>query len=156
MRNFLKLVFSIAICEAAGIVGAFFTGPSVSSVWYASLQKPWFQPPAWIFSPVWILLYALMGIALYLVWSHKSAMILFFAQLFFNGLWSVLFFGLRNPFYAFLDIVILWLLILVLVFKFFKIRKLAGWLLLPYLLWVSFAGILNYYLWVLMKYFIGL
>jgi benzodiazapine receptor len=149
MEKILKLVFSIGICEAVGITGAFFTGPAVSSTWYASLVKPFFQPPAWLFAPAWTTLYVLMGIALYLVWSHKSAMALFFVQLFFNGLWSILFFGLKSPFLAFLDIVILWLLILVLVFKFFEIRKAAGWLILPYLIWVSFAAVLNGYLWIL-------
>lgn len=149
MNKILKLIFCIGICEVVGIGGALFTSPAVSSPWYTTLEKPFFNPPSWLFSPVWIVLYALMGIALYLVWSYKSLMILFFVHLFFNGLWSIIFFGLRNPFYAFLDIIILWILILILVFKFFKIRKTAGYLLLPYLFWVSFAAILNYCLWIL-------
>ncbi len=149
MNKILKLIFSIGICQIVGIGGAFFTSPAVSSSWYVALEKPFFNPPSWLFSPVWIALYILMGVALYLIWSHRSAMILFFIHLFFNGIWSIIFFALRSPFYAFLDIIILWLLILVLVFKFFKIRKAAGYLLLPYLFWVSFAAVLNYYLWIL-------
>ncbi len=141
-----KLIFSILICQLVGIGGAFFTSPVVSSTWYQNLEKPFFNPPSWIFSPVWITLYALMGIALYLVWKHK---VLFFVHLFFNGLWSVLFFGLKSPFYAFLDLIVLWILILVLIFKFYKARKLAGLLLVPYLAWVTFAGVLNYFLWIL-------
>ncbi len=137
------------VCEAVGIAGGLFTAPAISSGWYASLEKPFFSPPSWLFGPAWILLYALMGIALYLVWANKPVRILFFIHLVFNGIWSIIFFGLKNPFYAFLDIIILWILILVLIFKFFKIRKAAGYLFLPYLLWVSFAAVLNYYLWIL-------
>jgi tryptophan-rich sensory protein len=149
MEKILKLIFCIGVCEVVGIGGALFTSPAISSGWYASLEKPWLSPPSWLFSPVWIVLYILMGIALYLVWSYKSLVILFFVHLLFNGLWSIIFFGLKSPAYAFLDIVILWILILVMAFKFFKVRKTAGYLLLPYLLWVSFAAILNYYLWIL-------
>ncbi len=148
-KKILKLIFSVGICEVVGIAGGLFTAPAISSGWYASLEKPFFSPPNWLFGPAWILLYALMGIALYLIGSHRSAMILFFVHLFFNGIWSIIFFGLKSPFYAFLDIIILWALILVLIFKFFKIRKIAGYLLLPYLFWVSFAGYLNYSIWTL-------
>lgn len=141
-----KLIFSILICQLVGIGGAFFTSPAVSSAWYKSLEKPFFNPPSWVFSPVWITLYILMGIALYLVWKHK---ILFFVHLFFNGLWSILFFGFKSPSFAFLDIIVLWSLILVLVFKFYKNNKWAGILLIPYLGWVTFAMILNYFFWML-------
>jgi tryptophan-rich sensory protein len=90
-----------------------------------------------------------MGVALYLIWQNKSLVKLFIAQLFFNFLWSVLFFGLKSPFFAFLCIVILWILILVLTIKFFKTKKLAGYLFLPYLLWVTFASILNFSIFIL-------
>lgn len=147
MSNFFKLVIAIGICQIVGIAGAFFTSPAVSSSWYMSLAKPALQPPAWIFSPVWIMLYTLMGVALYLIRRNRPLVALFLIHLVFNGLWSILFFGLRSPFYALLDIIVLWLLILVLIFKFFKIRKAAGYLLIPYLLWVSFAAYLNYSIW---------
>ncbi|MFC1756915.1 TspO/MBR family protein [Patescibacteria group bacterium] len=142
----VRLIFSIVICELVGIGGALFTSPALSSAWYKSLEVPAFNPPSWVFSPVWITLYALMGVSLYLVWRYK---ILFFVHLFLNGLWSVLFFGLQSPFYAFLDIVVLWVLILILAIKFYKVKKIAGILLLPYLAWVSFASVLNYFIWVL-------
>ncbi len=142
-KKILKLVLCIVICELIGIGGAVFTGPAVNSSWYADLIKPSFQPPSWLFGPVWTALYALMGIVLYLIWSQKSLIKLFIAQLFFNFLWSVLFFGLKTPFFAFLNILILWILILVLTIKLFKTKKLAGYLFLPYLLWVTFASILN-------------
>lgn len=137
------------ICEVIGIGGAVFTGPAVDSSWYADLIKPSFQPPSCLFGPVWTALYALMGIALYLIWQNKSLVKLFIAQLFFNFLWSVLFFGLKSPFFAFLDILILWILILVLTIKFFKIKKPVGYLFLPYLLWVTFASILNFSIFIL-------
>lgn len=149
MNKILKLIFCIVICEVIGIGGAFFTSPAVSSSWYTSLIKPTFQPPSWLFGPVWTTLYALMGIALYLVWQNKSLVKLFIAQLFFNFLWSVLFFGLKTPFFAFLCIVVLWILILVLTIKFFKVKKLAGYLFIPYLLWVTFASILNFSIFIL-------
>jgi len=137
------------ICEVIGIGGAVFTSPAVDSSWYADLIKPSFQPPSCLFGPVWTALYALMGIALYLIWQNKSLVKLFIAQLFFNFLWSVLFFGLKSPFFAFLDILILWILILVLTIKFFKIKKPVGYLFLPYLLWVTFASILNFSIFIL-------
>ncbi len=148
-KKILKLALCIIICEVIGIGGAFFTSPAVSSNWYTSLEKPIFQPPSWLFSPVWIILYVLMGIALYLIWQQKSLVKLFFVQLFLNFFWSVLFFGLKSPFFAFLDIIILWILILVLTIKFFKNKKSAGYLFLPYLLWVTFASILNFSIFIL-------
>lgn len=149
MALVLKLVFAIVVCQMVGVIGAFFTAPVVSSSWYAELIKPSFNPPGWIFPPVWIGLYALMAIAVFLVRKNKKLIAFFAVQLFFNGLWPILFFGFKNSFYAFWDIIILWILILVLVFKFFKARKIAGFLLVPYILWVSFALILNYYIWFL-------
>uniref|UniRef100_A0A7C6A8T2 Tryptophan-rich sensory protein n=1 Tax=candidate division WOR-3 bacterium TaxID=2052148 RepID=A0A7C6A8T2_UNCW3 len=148
-----KLVISIIICQLAGIIGAIFTNKSIPT-WYASLKKPAFNPPAWLFGPVWTALFLLMGIALFLIWQKginfegvKRALIVFSAQLIFNILWSILFFGLRSPLAAFIAIIILWILILLTIVLFYPIAKTAGLLLLPYLLWVSFASILNFSLW---------
>ena len=153
VKDILGLAVSVVICQLAGVVGGLVTASSVDT-WYAALIKPSFNPPNWIFSPVWITLYGLMGIALFLVYKKglgvagvKAALILFFVQLIANSLWSVLFFGLKLPLIAFLEIVVLWLLIFVTMIKFFKLSKPAGVLLLPYLLWVSFASVLNFFLW---------
>jgi len=152
-KDILGLVVSICICQLAGVVGGIFTASSVNS-WYAALAKPSFSPPNWLFSPVWITLYGLMGIAFFLVAKKglaaegvKVALVLFAAQLIGNILWSVLFFGLKLPLIAFLEIVVLWVLILLTTVKFFQISKPAGVLLLPYLLWVGFASVLNFFLW---------
>jgi len=146
----LKLVASILVCQAAGLVGSLFTSPAISS-WYATIQKPSFNPPNWVFAPAWTLLFLLMGISLYLVWSKnwqdqekKKALFVFAFQLLLNILWSILFFGLQSPLYAFIEIIILWLAILFTIISFYKISKPAAYLLLPYILWVSFASILNF------------
>lgn len=147
--NYLKLLISILICQLAGIIGSFFTVSSVNG-WYAALIKPSFNPPSWIFSPVWITLYLLMGISLYLVWVNKSnhnskkvAYIIFGAQLFLNSLWSILFFGLRSPLAAFIEIIILWFAILFTMIYSYRISKISSYLLIPYIAWVSFAAVLN-------------
>lgn len=148
----LKLVVSILVCQAAGLVGSLFTAPAIST-WYITLQKPSFNPPSWIFAPVWTLLFLLMGISLFLVWKNdpsiapnerRRVISLFFIQLFLNVAWSILFFGLRFPLYAFIEIVILWLAILMTIISFYKVSKTAVYLLLPYILWVSFAAVLNF------------
>jgi tryptophan-rich sensory protein len=147
----MKLVISIIICQLAGVLGSVFTMPAIPG-WYANLNKPSFSPPNWLFGPVWILLYTLMGISLYLVWSRKgsagakTALILFAIQLGLNTLWSLIFFGLRLPSAAFLEILVLWLFILLTILKFFPISKVAAYLLILYLLWVSFASLLNFYI----------
>jgi benzodiazapine receptor len=153
--NALKLVISILLCQVAGMIGGFFTASSVNT-WYDTLTKPSFNPPNWLFSPVWITLYVLMGVALFIVWKHgiqtagvKIAVYLFGVQLVLNTLWSFLFFGLKTPLLAFIEIVILWGFILVTLLKFRTLSKLAGFLLIPYLLWVSFAAVLNFSLWYL-------
>ena len=153
MNKILKIIISIIICQLAGVIGAFFTTPNIDT-WYASLIKPSFNPPSWIFGPVWTLLFLLMGIAFYLIWQKvdknklaKFAMIFFVVHLAFNTLWSILFFGLQNPGLAFIEIIILLAMIILLIEKFSKISKQAAWLLVPYLLWVSFASILNYTIW---------
>jgi len=149
----LKLIISILICQGAGAIGSLFTSPAIST-WYATIQKPSFNPPNWIFAPVWTLLFLLMGISLYLIWSKgfkdkeiKTAIFIFFAQLILNIFWSILFFGLQSPLYAFIEIIILWVAILFTIISFYKISKTAAFLLLPYILWVSFAGYLNYSIW---------
>ena len=111
-----KLITSILICQGVGAIGALFTSPAIST-WYATIQKPSFNPPSWIFAPVWTFLFLLMGISLYLVWSKgwkdkkiKTAISIFGVQLALNTLWSLLFFPLQSPLYAFIEIIILWLL----------------------------------------------
>ena len=152
--NFFKLIVSLIICQLAGFVGSLFTTPAIPG-WYASLQKPTFTPPSWVFSPVWIFLYVLMGVALYLIWQAgsgkeaKMALVLFVLQLILNMLWSVIFFGLKSPMWAFVEIIILGLAILLTILKSLKVSKEAGYLLLPYLIWVGFAAVLNYFLWTL-------
>jgi tryptophan-rich sensory protein len=116
------------------------------------LAKPSFTPPGWIFGPTWLVLYLMMGIALYLVWQRQGTLATpaatpFFIQLFLNGLWSLIFFGLRSPFWAFLEITLLWFAILVTITLFLKVVPAAGYLLIPYLLWVSFATVLTFLVW---------
>lgn len=151
MKNLFRLIISIIICQSAGIIGSFFTVSSIGG-WYQTLNKPVFNPPGYVFGPVWITLYLLMGISLYLVWNKKGSagikipLIIFFAQLFFNTIWSILFFGLESPVLALIDIKILLILIIITMFSFYKVSKPAAFLMIPYLLWVSFATVLNYYI----------
>jgi benzodiazapine receptor len=150
----LKLIISILLCQAAGIIGSFFTRSSIES-WYSTINKPGFTPPGWIFGPVWISLYLMMGISLFLVWkkavetkNFSRKWITFFAiQLALNTLWSILFFGLHSPMLAFVEILLLWLFILLTLIEFRKISTAAGLLLIPYLFWVSFAAFLNFSIW---------
>jgi benzodiazapine receptor len=153
-----KLAISIIICQLAGVIGSIFTRPAIAT-WYATLRKPSFAPPDWVFAPVWILLYTLMGIAAYLVWRKglgmkqvRQAMILFGGQLILNALWSFLFFGLRSPLAGVIDITILSVVIIFTIQSFYKISKTAGTLLIPYFLWVAFASGLNFSIWVLNLY----
>lgn len=145
-------VFVLA-CLAAGFIGSFFTREGIQA-WYVFLKKPGIAPPDWVFGPVWTTLYVLMGISAYLAWEKgrdksetKAAMILFALQLVLNTVWSLLFFGMRNPFYAFIEIVFLWLAIAASIIAFYKISKKAALLMVPYILWVSFASLLNYLIW---------
>lgn len=143
MNKYLKLLFSIIVCEGAGLIGSIFTFNSVNT-WYVTLNKPFFNPPPWIFAPVWTILYLLMGVSLYLVWEKKKANLnWFWAQLCLNFIWSIIFFGLKNPILAFVVIVFLWISILLTIKDFGKVNKTASYLLYPYLAWVSFAGLLN-------------
>jgi|SRR3989344_4608968 len=142
VKNWPLLIFSILLCEGAGILGSFFTVSSIPT-WYAALNKPAFSPPNFIFGPVWTLLYLLMGVSLYLVWQKKRVPPAFWVQLILNFSWSIIFFGLKNPALAFVNIVALWIAIFLTIKSFYKINKLAGNLLIPYLLWVTFASFLN-------------
>lgn len=153
--NWVKLVVSVLVCQLAGFLGGFFTQAAVQS-WYPTIRKPVFTPPNWMFGPVWIFLYLLMGIALYLVWNsaggghaRRVAIILFFIQLGLNVLWSFLFFYLKNPLLGFIEILLLFIFIVLTAWKFFSLNRLAGILFVPYILWVAFASILNYFLWVM-------
>lgn len=153
--DILKLAASIILCQLAGFIGSIFTTPAIPT-WYESLRKPFFNPPNWIFGPVWVSLYLLMGISLFVVWQRrennlqkKKGLILFFAQLILNAFWSVAFFGLKSPFLGLINIMLLWVAILFTIQHFLKISKTAAVLLLPYILWVSFAAVLNFSLWIL-------
>lgn len=144
------LVLAILVSQLAGIAGSVFTFDAIP-VWYASLQKP-FAPPAWIFAPVWLILYTLMGIALWLVWKKsrgRKPYLLFGIQLFLNALWSVIFFGLKNPGLALAEIVALWVAVALTAKEFYKVEKRAGWLLLPYIAWLTIALLLNAGIWAL-------
>lgn len=148
-KNILKFVFSILICQLAGVIGSFFTTSAIDG-WYKNLAKPSFSPPNWLFGPAWIFLYLLMGISLYLILNtkkNKSALWLFFIQLVLNSAWSVIFFGLKSPFYAFIELGILIIAIALTIWQFWKINSKAAMLLLPYIAWSTFALILNYSIW---------
>jgi len=149
MKRALGIIVAIVVCELAGIIGTVFTTPSIPG-WYAGLTKPSFNPPNWIFGPVWTTLYALMGVAAYLVFSKglktpgvKAALAVFAAQLVLNTLWSIVFFGAHRILGAVVVIVLLWAMILATILLFHKISRPAAYLLVPYLLWVSFAAVLN-------------
>ena len=155
MNNTYKLIVSIIVSELTGIIGSVFTAPAISG-WYATLVKPSFNPPAWVFGPVWTTLFLLMGIAAFLIWKKGLdrrdvciALGVFLGQLVLNTLWSIIFFGLHSPGGALIEIIFLWLAILATIIFFAKISKPAAWLLAPYILWVSFAMYLNYAIWAL-------
>ncbi|MDD5331682.1 MAG: tryptophan-rich sensory protein [Candidatus Nanoarchaeia archaeon] len=149
MKSWLKFIISILICQLAGIIGSFFTSSSVNSS-YLTLIKPSFNPPSWVFAPVWTILFIMMGVSLFLIWNKsKKIPIIFWIQLSLNILWSVFFFGLESPFLAFICILLLWTAILLTIIRFHKTSRIASYLLIPYLLWVSFAAILNFSIWVL-------
>jgi tryptophan-rich sensory protein len=150
--KYLHVLVSIAIAQLAGIIGSVFTFSSVGT-WYVDLIKPSWNPPSCIFGPVWITLYAFMGAAAYLVFRErkkkdvKSALTFYGIQLGLNALWSILFFGLKNPGIAFIEILVLLAFISLTIVSFWRISRWAGVLLLPYLAWVAFATYLNYTIW---------
>lgn len=149
MKNIAKLLTSIIGCELVGFIGTPFTISAIPT-WYATLNKPFFAPPNWLFGPAWTLLYFLMGISFYLIWKQdfktlkaKIARKFFFVQLFLNLIWSPLFFGLRSPLLGLIDIVALWIFIVITIYKMHPVSKWASYLLIPYLLWATFATVLN-------------
>jgi len=149
----LKLIISIAIPLAVGAIGGYFTSSSVND-WFTTLSKPPFNPPGWVFMPVWTTLYILMGIAFYIVWKSNAnrkekytANTFYWLQLFLNFLWSLIFFYFWQPGFALIDIVLLLIMIAATIYSFSKISKTAAWLLVPYLCWVAFATALNFEIW---------
>jgi benzodiazapine receptor len=155
MKKAVGIVVAIAVCELAGVIGSLFTAPSIPG-WYAGLVKPSFNPPGWVFGPVWTTLYAMMGLAAWLVYDRgltkpgvKMALVVFAGQLLLNTLWSITFFGLHRILAAVVVIVLLWAMILCTIVLFHRISRPAAYLLVPYILWVSFAAVLNVSLYVL-------
>jgi benzodiazapine receptor len=153
--DIVKLIVSIAACEGAGGIGAIFTTSAIPT-WYAGLKKPAFTPPDAVFGPVWITLYALMGMAVFFVWREglgqdgvTAAFIVFWVQLVLNMLWSVVFFGRKSIIGGAIVILLLWVLILVSIILFFSVSPIAGGLLIPYIVWVSIAANLNVRIWIL-------
>ena len=153
--HIIKLVISIALCQLAGVIGGLFTSRSVTT-WYPTLKKPSFNPPDWVFGPVWISLYFLMGVSAYLVWRKglaedgvRVALAVFLAQLVLNSAWSVAFFGLRSPLSGVVVIAFLWIAIVATMILFSRVSTAAVILLVPYVVWVSFAAVLNTSIYVL-------
>ncbi len=175
MKNAAKFITSIIVCQLAGLSGLILATPAISG-WYSYLQKPSFNPPDWIFGPAWTILYLLMGISLYIVWSKnwvvrdfgkfqrkawnhwseklwvgswkkQNLIAIFILQLVLNALWTVIFFGLKSPGLAFFEILMIWFAILYTIVNFYRVSKLAALLLVPYISWVSFAAVLNLAVW---------
>ncbi len=149
----MKLFISILLPVLVGAIAGMFTSSGVTG-WYAIANKPWFNPPNWIFAPVWTMLYILMGIALFIIWKSETdkilkqtAVTLFVIQLALNFFWSFIFFKLQQPGWAFAEIILMWVMILLTIIWFGKISSPAAWLLVPYICWVSFAAVLNFSIW---------
>ena len=155
LKRVLGALGAIILCQMAGVIGSLFTYKNIAT-WYVNLNKPFFNPPNWVFGPVWITLYAMMGVAFYLVWEKrkkaKAAMrgvVFFLAQLALNALWSIMFFGMKSPLLGLVTIAPLWALILASTYYFYKVSKPAAYLMVPYILWTSFAMVLNFFIWML-------
>ena len=148
IKNFqqVRLIASIGVCLFAGLIGSLFTAPAISG-WYQFLNRPAFAPPNWVFAPAWTTLYILMGVSLYLAWRRHARLIWFWTQLALNANWSMVFFGLRSPKLALLNIVVLWLSIVLAIKDFRRKSSPAAYLLVPYLAWVTFAAYLNWAIW---------
>lgn len=156
MNKTLRCIGAILLCEAVGILGSVLTASQIQTWYLTEVIRPSFSPPNWLFGPVWTILYALMGIALYLVWEQKkrnkewrAAIAIFFVQLFLNAIWTPIFFGMHALGFAFGVIIAMWLAIVLTIIVFYRQKKVAGYLLIPYLLWVSFASVLNGAIWYL-------
>jgi translocator protein len=149
------LIFWVGICYLTAWAGAQVSPGIASPEWYQSLNKPDWNPPAWLFGPVWTILYTMMGVAAWLVWKRfgfgeaRTALVWFLIQLGLNGLWSQVFFGLQEPGWAFVEILFLLAAIIYTTVLFFEKHRIAGWLMVPYILWVSFATALNGAIWVM-------
>lgn len=157
VKEFPLLVLSIIICQVAGFIGSYFTNTSIYT-WYPTLITPWFTPPGWLIGAVWFILFILMGVSLFFVWRNslrlnnmliRRAVIIFGAQLIVNILWSAAFFGLKSPEAGLITISALWIMILAAIVMFWRISRDAALLLVPYIIWVSFAAFLNYSIWIL-------
>lgn len=153
MNRIIKFIVSVSLPLALGAFAGFFTSPSITG-WYSIINKPSFNPPNWIFAPVWTALYIIMGIAFYIVWIRveenkirTKAIMFYFIQLVLNFCWSIIFFYAAKPGWAFAEIIFLWIMIAATIAKFYKISKPAAWLLVPYIVWVSFAAVLNFAIW---------
>jgi translocator protein len=151
MKFILKFIISILIPQLVGAIGAIFTVTSSES-WYQNITKPGFTPPDWIFGPVWISLYLLMGLSLFLIWTSEHpykryGLRLFIIQLLLNGIWSPLFFGLKSPFLGLIVIILLFIMIILCIKYFYKINKASSYLMVPYVIWVGFAVLLNAAIW---------
>jgi len=152
LSRWAGLVTFIVLCLGAGGLGAIATTPEIPT-WYQDLVKPSWNPPAYLFGPVWTALFVMMAIAGWLVWKPRGftqaavPLTLFGSQLVLNVAWSWIFFGAHQPGWAFLEIIVLWLAILATTAAFFRSDKTAGWLMIPYLAWVSFASVLNFTIW---------
>ncbi len=149
MKDLTKLIVSVIGCELVGFLGTPFTISAIPS-WYITLNKPFFAPPSWLFAPVWTLLYFLMGISFYLIWKQgwqkkkiNNAGRYFLAQLGINFTWTPIFFGLKAPWLALFVIAAMWISIVITMRKFYPLSRSAAYLLIPYLVWVSFATLLN-------------
>jgi tryptophan-rich sensory protein len=150
-----KLLIALILPQIAGVIGSLFTMPATQT-WYMNINKPWFTPPNWLFGPVWITLFVLMGVALWLVWRQPKespnknfALFLFAMQLILNTFWSIIFFGWGQFGLAFLEIIVLWIMVFATALVFAKQSKWAGALLIPYILWLTLASALNYQIWTL-------
>jgi tryptophan-rich sensory protein len=148
--SIVRLIAAVLLCLIIGSAGSLVTTTGAGS-WYESLEKPAFTPPNWVFAPVWTTLFILMGIALYLIWQSGTerrevqiALAVFGLQFALNVLWSFLFFGMQSPLLGLVDIVLLWILIAITIVLFYQIRRIAGYLLIPYIVWVTIATALNY------------
>lgn len=155
IKGALKLITAILVSLSAGAIGSYFTAPAIPE-WYEGLMKPALNPPSWVFAPVWTILYVMMGVSAFLVWKRgwnrrdvKKSMMVFGLQLVLNSVWSILFFGLRDPGLAMIGIILLWFSIVWTMILFKKVSKASFYLLIPYIAWVSFASYLNYSIWVL-------
>ena len=153
VRNkIMRFIACLVICQGAGLLGSIFTIPEIGG-WYAQLVKPSFAPPNWLFGPVWTMLFIMMAVALYIIWSSRSdngkgaAFATFAVQLLLNVAWSAVFFGGHMILGGFLVIIALWIAIALTIYRFKIVSPIAAWLMVPYLCWVTFAGVLNFYYW---------